>query len=113
MLRLQALTPQLRLKPVTMPPLGPKQKVQVEVQASAVAGGRVVVEAALETPTGAAYGQPVQLPVDVTQIGAVALIITVGAAVVLFLTAGYRVIRRVRAAAVATAADPVPTEPAP
>jgi hypothetical protein len=56
------------------------------------------VEATLHTVSGEPYGQPVLLHVNVTQIGAVALVITVGAAVVLFVAAGLRVARRVRAA---------------
>src|SRR5204862_335611 len=60
--------------------------------------GPVVVEATLHTTSGELYSQPVLLHVNVTQIGAVALVITVGAAVVLFLAAGLRVARRVRTA---------------
>jgi hypothetical protein len=97
-LRLEPQTPRLRLDPVRAQPIGPNQKIQVEVPATAVAGGPVVVEASLHTVAGEPYGQPVLLHVNVTQIGAVALVITVGAAVVLFLAAGFRVVRRVRAA---------------
>jgi hypothetical protein len=95
-LRLDPQTPRLRLQPVEVPPIGPHQKIQVEVPASAVAGGLVVVEASLRTPGGAQYGQPVSVRVRVTEIGTVALVITIGAAVVLFLAAGVRVVRRVR-----------------
>ena len=98
-LRLDPQTPRLRLEPPLAPQvIGPNRKVQVEVPATAVAGGPVVVEATLHTPSGAPYGQPVPLQVNVTQIGTVALVITVGAAVVLFLAAGLRVVRRVRTA---------------
>lgn len=98
-LRLEPQTPRLRLDPPLAPlVIGPNRKVQVEVPATAVAGGPVVVEASLHTTSGELYGQPVQLHVNVTQIGAVALVITVGAAVVLFVAAGLRVARRVRAA---------------
>ena len=95
-LRLQPQTLGLTLDDVPPSPIGPKQKIQIEVAASAVAGGPVVIDATLYTPAGAQYGQPVQLRVNVTQIGFVALAITVGAAVVLFLTAGIRVATRIR-----------------
>lgn len=95
-LRLVPQTPRLRLQPVTVPEIGANRKIQVEVDASAVAGGLVVVEASLRTRGGAPFGNPVPLRVQVTQIGTVALVITVGAAVVLFLAAGIRVARRVR-----------------
>lgn len=95
-LRLDPQTPRLRLQPVEVPPIGAHQKIQVEVPASAVAGGPVVVEASLRTPGGAQYGQPVALRVRITEIGTVALVITIAAAVVLFLAAGVRVVRRVR-----------------
>jgi hypothetical protein len=95
-LRLDPQTPRLELQDVEVPPIGPNQKIQVEVPASAVAGGLVVVEASLRTPGGAPYSQPVALRVRVTEIGTVALVITIGAAVVLFLAAGVRVVRRLR-----------------
>jgi len=98
-LKLDPQTPRLRLDPPLAPQvIGPNRKVQVEVPATAVAGGPVVVEATLHTTSGELYSQPVLLHVNVTQIGAVALVITVGAAVVLFLAAGLRVARRVRTA---------------
>ena len=96
-LRLVPQTPRLRITAPTKPVvLGPRQKVQVEVPATAVAGGPVTVAATLHTPSGSQYGQPVMLRVNITQIGTVALVITVGAAVVLFLAAGIRVVRRLR-----------------
>ena len=97
-LRLSPQTSQLRLEPLLPQTIGANQKLQVEVDAVAVARGPVVVEASLRTLEGRPYGQPVQLRVDVTQIGTVALAITVAAAVVLFLAAGVRVVRRMRAA---------------
>ena len=97
-LRLEPQTPRLRLGDVTVPPIGPQQKIQVNVPVTAVANGVVVVEATLHTPSGAAYGQSVPLRVNITEIGTVALVITVAAGVVLFLAAGIRVVRRVRAA---------------
>ncbi len=110
-LRLEPLTPRLKLGAVEPQTIGPKQKVQVNVPATAIAGGPVVVVATLHTRDGAPYGQPVQLRVNVTQIGTVALVITVSAAVVLFLAAGVRVVRRLRAAR--RTGPPGPDEPAP
>lgn len=109
-LRLAPQTPRLRLAATQLRTIGPRQKVQVEVQASAVAGGPVAVQATLHTPGGALYGQPVTLRVNVTQIGTVALVITVGAAVVLVVAAGLRVAGRVRAARRARPAGPL-TDP--
>lgn len=96
-LRLRAQTPRLSVQAVTVPPIGPNQKVQVEVPATAVAGGPVVVDATLFTPQGAQLGQTVPLRVNVTEIGAVALVITVAAGVVLLAAAGVRLLRRIRA----------------
>jgi hypothetical protein len=110
-LRLEPQTPRLKLGAVEPQPIGPKQKIQVNVPATAIAGGPVVVVATLHTRDGALYGQPVQLRVNVTQIGTVALVITVAAAVVLFLAAGIRVVRRLRAAR--RTRPPGPGEPAP
>jgi hypothetical protein len=104
-LRLQPQTPRLRLGQVEPRTIGPHQKIQVNVPADAVAGGPVAVDATLHTIGGAQYGQPVTLRVTVTQIGTVALVITVGAAVVLFLAAGFRVVRRMRSARVAPTPD--------
>lgn len=98
---LLALTPQsprLRLRGVGPQHIGPHQKVQVEVPATAIAGGTVNVEASLHTTSGAPYGQPVQLRVTVTQLGTLALVITVVAGTVLFVAAGFRLVRRIRAA---------------
>jgi len=98
-LRLEPQTIQLRLKDTLVPlRLNPQQKRQREVDAVAVAGGQVVVDATLQTPGGQAYGQPVQVRISITDYGTVALYITVAAAAVLFLTAGVQILRRVRAA---------------
>jgi len=98
-LRLQPQTIQLRLREPRQPiRIGPRQKTQHEVDAVAVAGGQVLVDATLETPGGTPYGQPVQVRISITDYGTVALYITVTAAGVLFLTAGVRILRRVRAA---------------
>ena len=62
--------------------------------ARAVANGVVIVDTSLRTPNGAAYSQPVQLRIRVTQYGTVALYITLAAAGVLFLTGILRLFRR-------------------
>jgi hypothetical protein len=74
--------------------IGARSKEQVEVAVKAVATGVVPVDARLLTPGGAPYAQPVTLEVRVTQYGTVALFITIGAAGVLFLAAGVRLVRR-------------------
>jgi Family of unknown function (DUF6049) len=75
-----------------------ESKVQVEVPATAIANGPVVIRTALLTPAGDQYGQAVQLRIQVTQYGTVALAITGVAAAVLFAAAGYRLFRRAGAA---------------
>jgi hypothetical protein len=75
-----------------------KSKVQVEVPAKAIANGPVRIGTVLLTPAGDQYGQPVQLRIQVTQYGTVALAITGVAAGVLFAAAGYRLFRRAAAA---------------
>jgi hypothetical protein len=103
-------TIQLRVSnPVDPVRIGPRQKAQVQVDAVAVAGGQVLVDSSLHTPSGVAYGQPVPLRVSITDYGTVALYITVAAAGVLFLTAGVRVLRRVRAAGSGSPAGPADT----
>ncbi|HEX7186737.1 MAG TPA: DUF6049 family protein [Actinomycetes bacterium] len=97
-LRLEPQTPRLRVENTQSVRIGPRSKLQVPVRATAVASGPVVVAARLHTPGGAAYGQPVPLRITITQYGTVALYITAGAAAVLFLTAGFRVLRRLLAA---------------
>lgn len=98
-LRLDPQTIQLRVSnPADPIRIGPRQKAQVQVDAVAVAGGQVLVDSTLHTPSGVVYGQPVPLRVSITDYGTVALYITVSAACVLFLTAGVRVLRRVRGA---------------
>ena len=87
-----------------------KSKVQVEVPATAIANGPVVIRTVLLTPGGDQYGQPVRLRVQVTQYGTVALGITAAAGAVLFAAAGYRLFRRARAAR-RTAVTPVDSTP--
>jgi hypothetical protein len=114
LIRLRPQTPRLRIGDLRTQVIGAQTKVQIEVPATAVAGGPVVVDASLRTVNGTAYGQPVQLRINITQYGTVALYITVVAAAVLFVAAGFRVVRRVLAArrestpAPAEDAHPVP-----
>jgi hypothetical protein len=104
-LRMDPQTQRLRLDPAELLRIGPRQKVQVEVGATAIAAGTVIVDASLHTPGGAPYGQPVPLRITITEYGTVALYITVAAAAVLFLMAGMRVLRRVLAARRGTPTD--------
>jgi len=98
-LRLDPRTTRIRLQnPMRSVPIGPRQKVQVDFPATAVAAGDETVDARLHTTDGAPYVQPVQLQINITDYGTVAIYITVGAAAVLFLTAGARVLRRLLAA---------------
>ncbi|MDQ1627861.1 MAG: hypothetical protein QOI54_1605 [Actinomycetota bacterium] len=99
-LRLDPENRRLRLREPAKPiPVAPRRKVQVDVGATAVAGGTVVVDAALDTVDGMALSTaPVKLTIQITQIGTVALIITLSAAGVLFLAAAVRVGRRLLAA---------------
>ncbi len=97
-LRLDPQTARLRLEPTEVQTIGPRSKAQVEVAATAVAPGGVLVRAGLHTVGGPAYGQPVRLRITITEYGTVALYITIGAAAVLFLAAGIRVLRRLRGA---------------
>ena len=92
--RLTPLTPRLEIGEVDPVPIDAQSNVQVEVPAKAVANGLVLVQTTLRTPDGSAFGDPVQLRVQVTQYGTVALFITIGAAAVLFAAAGMRLFRR-------------------
>lgn len=110
-IRLEPQTPRLRVEDIPPLTIGPQTKLQIEVPAEAVAGGPVVVDVSLRTPSGAAYGQPEQLQITITQYGTVALWITVGAAAVLFLAAGVRVLRRVHARVRRVRRSAKPVEP--
>jgi hypothetical protein len=102
--------PRLDLGTIDLVRIAAKSKVQVEVPASAIANGPVVIRTVLLTPAGDQYGQSVQLRIQVTQYGTVALAITGLAAAVLFSAAGYRLFRRA-AAARRTARTPVDGTP--
>jgi hypothetical protein len=109
-LRLEPRQPRLQLDPPPNPiRIAAGRKTQVLVGASAVASGEVVVDATLRTrggtdlPTG-----PVPLSIRITQFGTVALLITGGAAGVLFLTAAVRLLRRGRAARRSPPSPPSP-----
>jgi hypothetical protein len=99
-LRLEARNRRLRLSVPDKPlPIAAHRKRQVDIGASAVAAGPVVVDATLHATDGTPLATaPVQLDIRVTSLGTVALIITASAAGVLFLAAGVRLVRRARAA---------------
>jgi hypothetical protein len=102
--------PRLEVGTVGQVRIPAESKVQVEVPATAIANGPVVIRTALLTPGGDQYGQPVQLRIQVTQYGTVALGIPAVAAAVLFATAGYRLFRR---AAAARRTPDAPADPTP
>jgi hypothetical protein len=79
--------------------VGPRQKGLVEVPATAIASGTVVVDARVESRQGLPIGPETQLSVNATKIGTVALFVTYGALIVLFGTAGLRVVRTLWSAA--------------
>jgi Family of unknown function (DUF6049) len=108
-LRLEPRQPRLRLGPPPNPiSIGPGRKQQVFVDATAVAGGDVVVDATLQTRGGTPLPNgPVPISIRITQFGTVALFITGGAAGVLFLTALVRLFRRGRAARRAPPSPPL------
>ena len=95
---LTPLTARLEIGDVRPVRIDAESKVQVEVPARAVANGLVLVRTSLRTPEGEPYGVPVQLRVQVTQYGTVALFITIGAAAVLGAAAALRLFRRAAAA---------------
>ena len=70
---------------------------QVGFPTQARATGIVYVDAQLVTMTGEPYGPRVRKRVSITQYGTVGLLVTVGAALVLFGMATLRVVRRARA----------------
>jgi hypothetical protein len=102
--------PRLEVGNVGLVRIPAESKVQVEVPATAIANGPVVIRTVLLTPAGDQYGQAVQLRIQVTQYGTVALAITGVAAAVLFAAAGYRLFRR---AAAARRTAGIPSEPTP
>jgi urease beta subunit len=77
----------------------PQQKRQVNLAGEAVASGIVLVDAGLRTVDGEPFGDGVLIRVRVTEYGTVGLLVTLGAALVLFGTAGVRLARRARRAA--------------
>ena len=81
-------------EPITV---APSSSGQVVFPSQARATGIVIVDAQLMTMTGAPYGPGVRKRVSITQYGTVGLLVTAGAALVLFGTATLRVVRRARA----------------
>lgn len=73
------------------------RKAQLNVPASGVANGDVVVDAQLMTPSGRRLGPPVPIDVGITNVGAWGSYLTVGGAVMFVLAALVRGGRRVRA----------------
>lgn len=82
-------------EPLTVPP---GEVRQLPVRAEAIATGIVYVDAQLLTLDGEPFGVAERKRVRVTEYGTVGLLLTLGAALVLFGTATLRVVRRTRAA---------------
>ena len=80
-------------EPITV---APGSSGQVVFPSQARATGIVFVDAQLMTMTGAPYGPGVRKRVSITQYGTVGLLVTVGAALVLFGAATLSVLRRAR-----------------
>ncbi len=71
-------------------------KAQVDVEATATANGRVPVTVTLQTPDGERFGVPHRFEVVATNYDTLSWIIVGGAAALLFIAAGFRVVRRIR-----------------
>ena len=80
-------------EPIT---IAPGSSGQVVFPTQARATGIVLVDAQLMSMAGAPYGPGVRKRVSITQYGTVGLLVTAGAALVLFGTATLRVVRRAR-----------------
>lgn len=97
-----SLTPRQRTRMTVRSPSVPRidgeRQVTLEVPAEARANGVVLVDAQLRTPGGEPYGPPVPIAVRATDYGRIAYVITGGALIVLFSAAGFRIVRRARAA---------------
>jgi hypothetical protein len=91
-----------RLSVVAPPPvtIEANRRVTVEVEVEATTTGRFRAETWLETPGSSPqrYGPPVTIELNSTAYGAVALSITGGALVLLFVAVGFRLTRRIRKA---------------
>lgn len=92
--------------------VGPERKETIQVPMTARATGVTTVQLQLTTPQGEPYGKPVDLTVRATGYGTVALVITGGAFVVLFLAIGVRLVRSaLRSDEEAGTDEPTPEEP--
>jgi Family of unknown function (DUF6049) len=94
----------LRVRSVGPVRVEARRKTQIVLPATGRANGRVLVTAQLLTPDGRALGSPARLDVHITRYGTLALIVTGGAAALLFALAGARTLRRVRVRARTTTA---------
>jgi hypothetical protein len=73
---------------------------QVLITAKAVANGKVRVEARLETPKGARYGETNFLQFTISMIGPVITWVMIGAGILLVLGSGFQIYRRAKRKAV-------------
>jgi hypothetical protein len=103
-------TPGLRPKPIPDVVVPAHGAVNHYLQAEVVRAGRFTLDVSLATPGGTRLGSTARLELTSSSYGAVTLIITGAAAAALFVLAGLRIARRLRAAKMAAAVDgpPVP-----
>ncbi len=91
-----AQDPALRFGPLDKVVLAPGQRRDIQVIGTAKGSGITAVQAQLATPQGHPFGKPWRFDVRTTEIGLVIWgVMGVGAAV-LFVTAGFRIVRRIR-----------------
>jgi hypothetical protein len=107
---LRAASEKLDIAPAEPITVAPRSSGQVVFPTEARATGIVYVDAQLLTATGDPYGPSVRKRVSITQYGTVGLLVTAGAALVLFGTATLRVVRRARGG---RSGPPPPPGPAP
>ena len=78
--------------------IAPAGSYSAEVALDAATSGRLSFDAQLRTLGGAAYDEPVTVPVDVRGFGQITFVVFGVAVALLMLAAGIRIFRRIRAA---------------
>lgn len=89
-------SPRLSVRAPDPVEVAPGSKARVLVPVTARANGVVDVSARLLTPAGDPLGEPVAVRVRIAQYGLAGVLVTAGAALLLFLGAGHNIYRRVR-----------------
>lgn len=105
-----AATPGLRSEPVPEVIIPARLSTNIYLPAEVMRTGRFTVDASLSTPGGTPLGSTTRLELTSTAYGSITLIVTGVAAGALFLLAGLRIFRRVRAARAAPATQAPPIE---